>query len=196
MTTLQKRFAFTTVMNGLIISSCDVGHCILLFILSFIGGKIHKPRALFVGCLASAISALLWALPHFIYGPGRKLTSPDTSNLSSVMPSYQELGVCTRFSNFNSLSFPERGEEKANEPSSESMGPFIFFVLSQCMIGAGLAPFVTVGFTYIDDNTEPQTSAMLVGVVMSIASLGGIAGFLAGSLFTSLYVDLSGKKGF
>lgn len=200
LTTLQKRFGFQTVMNGIIAASADVGHLVLLAFFSVFGHRVHKPRAIFAGAMLSVLGSLLWALPHFIYGPGPKpvpsALNIDSDNFTDIIPPLSELGVCLSNSTLGpgTCDLAIKNETSGvPEASNESVTALVLFILSQCVIGAGLAPFVTVGFTYIDDNTDPQTSSVCVAIVMSVAMLGSIAGFLLGASFTSLYVDLGRK---
>ncbi|CAD5115958.1 DgyrCDS4888 [Dimorphilus gyrociliatus] len=196
LTTLQRRFGFQTVMNGVIAASADVGHLILLAFFSVFGHRVHKPRSLFVGALLTVTASLLWALPHFIFGPGPKpeATVVEAGNLSEIIPPLSELGVCLSNSSLGASTCELIANKSAangvDTSSNESTTALVLFILSQCFIGAGLAPYVTVSFTYIDDNTDPQTSSLYVAIVMSVAMLGAIAGFLLGATFTSLYVDL------
>ena len=162
LTTLERRFGFKTVDNGIIIAAYDIGHVVLLIGLSFAGNKIHRPRLCAVGGILAIVSGILWATPHFLYGAGEKSTLVSSSNSSETalllcaFPMNTSLGSrgCSQPQNVTSL-----------EPATNAETVVSFWILfaSQCCLGAALAPFLTVAITYVDDNTDPQTSALCVG---------------------------------
>ncbi|CAH1774640.1 unnamed protein product [Owenia fusiformis] len=192
LTTLQKRFNFATMESGIIISSYDIGHVILLVLLGYFGGNIHKPRWLAIGGIMVAIAGVLWSLPHFLFGPGPKPIEIDSLNNTEL-----ETMVChpngTAGLNSGESFCPDIGNAttKGDSDALESTIAFWILFTSQCFIGGGLAPFLTLGISYIDDNTDPQSSALYVGIVYSIGTLGMVMGFLLGAILTGTYVDLS-----
>ena len=183
LTTLERRFSFTTSHNGVIVSAYDMGHVVLLIVLSVFGAKIHRPRMCALGGFLSAISGLLWAAPHFIYGSGivgtsgpildstgsvnQTVTAADlgvalcTSSLGmtngSLLPSIPSACPDIITSTGNGTLVSDGGSGSAG---TETIVSFVFLFLSQCLLGAGLAPFLTVAITYLDDNTDPATSAL------------------------------------
>ena len=160
LTTLERRFGFLSYENGIIISSYDIGHVVFLVVLSFVGAKVHKPRFCALGGFFAAAAGVLWAMPHIIFGPGPK-PLPIPSN---VTESDVNKELC-----LSAFNMTRDVCASVNVTSAPSINPiettisFWMLFISQCLLGAGLAPFLTVAITYIDDNTDPQTSALFVG---------------------------------
>ena len=168
LTTLEKRFGFSSVMNGIIVSSYDMGHVVLLVILSYVGSRIHRPRMCAFGGFISSISGFLWALPHFIFGSGVKSIDSGSglmSNATDVSPDYglcmwQDPGPNGSYPSGFSCDVAVNSTEAVSSASTETWASFVILFCSQAMLGAGFAPFLTVAITYLDDNTDPATSAI------------------------------------
>ena len=180
LTTLEKRFGFTSGELGIVVASYDVGHIIVLILMSVIGHKIHQPRMVGLGSLFCVISCILWVAPHIIFGKGDFLKPPDTAGEDTDI-------VLTNFTGSNATAYrtveiqgvclpsynPNRTDGCENMVASNTIGSgrdevqvwvsFVFLLLSQVILGAALAPFLTVALTYVDDNTDPQTSAACIG---------------------------------
>ncbi|KAG1714636.1 Solute carrier organic anion transporter family member 5A1 [Nymphon striatum] len=68
-TTIEKRYAFESKTTGLILIADNLSPILTSFVIGFFGGRGNRPLWLGVGMLISGISALLSAMPYWIYGP-------------------------------------------------------------------------------------------------------------------------------
>ncbi|KAK8733343.1 hypothetical protein OTU49_006594, partial [Cherax quadricarinatus] len=72
LSTIEKRFKFTSKETGTILAGNDVSQIILSILLGYYGNYGHRPRWVAMGVFFAALSGFLAALPHFIYGPGQE----------------------------------------------------------------------------------------------------------------------------
>ena len=163
LTTLEKRFGFTSGELGIVISSYDAGHVLVLFIMSAIGHKIHQPRTIGVGAICGVISCILWLTPHIIYGGGDSMSLPSSFSNKTSAESTEGLCVLSPNRTVGCEEFESRNTTSTGRDETQVWVSFSFFFLSQSFLGAALAPFLTIAITYVDDNTDPQTSASCVG---------------------------------
>lgn len=80
-TTLEKRFKISSQNIGIIMSAVDIVNVLGSWLISFYGGRQHRPRLLALGLILLMLYNGLVVLPHFIYGPG----NTDLSNSSMIL---------------------------------------------------------------------------------------------------------------
>ncbi|XP_078492244.1 solute carrier organic anion transporter family member 4A1 [Ciona intestinalis] len=162
--TLEKRFHLHSTETGLIASSYDISSCISVLIITYIGGRGHKPLWIGWGVFLIGIGSIVFSSPHYF------------------APSYvfgEEVhNVCN--------STIEQG--KCMESSLKSyMG---LFVVGQLLHGIGGTTLFTLGVTYLDENVKQVHSSLYHGIYYSSAVLGPAMGFLLGSRFLTIYTNL------
>ena len=69
LSSIERRYQFTSVMTGLIASTFDITVALCIIPVSYFGGRGNKPRWLGVGAIIHGIGALVFALPQFVVGP-------------------------------------------------------------------------------------------------------------------------------
>nr|XP_012137032.1 PREDICTED: solute carrier organic anion transporter family member 5A1-like [Megachile rotundata] len=186
LTTLEKRFKIPSRTTGLILSGNEISQ-ILSLILIYYGGSGHRPRWIAVGVGLSAISCLILALPHFLYGPGRDALALTKEYLdqtllnSSTIP--KDLAICPRDVK------PEHCDEETL--LDVSLLPRLLVFLSQFVLGIGTTLYYGLGQTYLDDNTKKKNTPMLLGLTFALRTIGPAIGFLLGYGCLSLYIDPS-----
>ncbi|XP_029161942.1 solute carrier organic anion transporter family member 4C1 [Nylanderia fulva] len=183
LTTLEKRFKIPSRTTGLILSGNEISQ-ILSLILTYYGGSSHRPRWIAVGVGLSALSCLVLALPHFIYGPGKDalaLTKEylDQTLLNSTVP--KDLTICSN------TDQPEQCD--AETMLSVSLLPRLLVFFSQFILGIGTTLYYGLGQTYLDDNTKKKNTPMLLGFTFALRTVGPAIGFLLGYGCLSLYID-------
>uniref|UniRef100_A0A8C4RZD2 Major facilitator superfamily (MFS) profile domain-containing protein n=1 Tax=Erpetoichthys calabaricus TaxID=27687 RepID=A0A8C4RZD2_ERPCA len=83
LSTLEKRFSLRTTELGLIASGFEIGNLLVILLVSYFGGKGHRPRLIGCGGIIMALGSLLCALPEFVshqydYQKVKISTSRDT----------------------------------------------------------------------------------------------------------------------
>lgn len=145
---------------GLILSGNEISQ-ILSLILTYYGGSSHRPRWIAVGVGLSALSCLVLALPHFIYGPGMDALALTKEYLDqtllNVTSAPKDLTICPRTDN------PEHCDAEAM--LSVSLLPRLLVFISQFILGIGTTLYYGLGQTYLDDNTKKKNTPMLLGEV-------------------------------
>ena len=69
LSSIERRYQFTSVMTGLIASTVDITIALCIIPVSYFGGRGNKPRWLGVGAILLGVGALVFALPQFVVGP-------------------------------------------------------------------------------------------------------------------------------
>lgn len=178
LTTLERRFNLPSFLAGILVTISTVGYMISAVFMSFFFAKKNQPR-LFAGCMIlTSLCALLYVIPHFIYGTGNN--SIDTEHaqrqINSTAPSEGESGVglqlCFDGSEVGGGGGRGEGEERtcsaemrqaADEGVAFVMPAMVLFAASEILQGIAGAPIWTVGLAFIDDHTNPELSAKLIG---------------------------------
>lgn len=70
LTTVEKRFKIPSRNIGIIMAGLDCTNLLASWLISYYGGRKHRPRWLGFGLISIMLYCLLTSLPHFIYGPG------------------------------------------------------------------------------------------------------------------------------
>lgn len=186
LTTLEKRFKIPSRTTGLILSGNEISQ-ILSLILTYYGGSGHRPRWIAVGVGLSALSCLVLALPHFLYGPGRDALALTKEYLDQTLLNAtsvpEDLAICPR------VNKPERCDEEAL--MDVSILPRLLVFLSQFILGIGTTLYYGLGQTYLDDNTKKKNTPMLLGFTFALRTVGPAIGFFLGYGCLSLYIDPS-----
>lgn len=184
LTTLEKRFKIPSQTTGIILSGNEISQ-ILSLVLTYYGGTGHRPRWIAVGVALSALSCIVLALPHIIYGPGKDALALTREyldqNLIINSTVREDLTTCT-----SNREPPACDEESLQDIS---ILPRLLVFLSQFILGIGTTLYYGLGQTYLDDNTKKKNTPMLLGVTFALRTLGPVVGFVLGYACLSLYID-------
>lgn len=167
--TLQKRFGFSSLQSGYIISAYDIAVVVLVPFISYFGGKSHKPRFLAVSYFVLSCSILLFAAPHAFAGA-------YNIGSGSIRP-YQLCG------------------DPLECPASGNAAQYYFiFVLAHAIFAFGGATLYTVTPAFFDE-TLPKTSVPgYLAIFYSIAAVGPAIGYLFAGVFLDTWVDGPSKQ--
>ncbi|XP_011147025.1 solute carrier organic anion transporter family member 4C1 isoform X1 [Harpegnathos saltator] len=184
LTTLEKRFKIPSRTTGLILSGNEVSE-VLSLILTYYGGSSHRPRWIAVGVGLSALSCLVMALPHFIYGPGKDALALTKEYLDQTLLNTtsvpKDLAICPRLGNLEQCD--------AETMISVNLLPRLLVFVSQFILGIGTTLYYGLGQTYLDDNTKKKNTPMLLGFTYALRTVGPAIGFLLSYACLSLYID-------
>ena len=115
---------------------------------------------------------ILFALPHFIVGPYKPVNTRTS-------------GLCPIPNTTINHSAPE-----CKAPSGGEWYYMMIFVVAQLIIGAGISPFYSHLPVYLDENVDPKSMPVYLGIWYIFTFLGpGVGSFIAGK-FLSIYVDI------
>jgi hypothetical protein len=67
-TTIEKRYEFSSVFSGVLSGCLEVGSLITTLFVSYFCARSHIPRCIAVSALCCAVGSVLYALPHFLSG--------------------------------------------------------------------------------------------------------------------------------
>lgn len=188
LTTLEKRFKIPSRTTGVILSGNEISQ-ILSLILTYYGGYGHRPKWIAVGVGCSALSCLVLAMPHFMYGPGKNALALTEEYfldhnyfVNETSSSSEDLAICPR------TDVPVHCDASTK---SGILLPRLLIFLSQFILGIGTTLYYSLGQTYLDDNTKKKNTPMLLGFTYSLRTVGPVFGFLLGYVCLNLYIDPS-----
>nr|XP_039256753.1 solute carrier organic anion transporter family member 4A1-like isoform X1 [Styela clava]XP_039256754.1 solute carrier organic anion transporter family member 4A1-like isoform X1 [Styela clava] len=159
--TLERRFHLRSSETGFIASCYEIGVCISIPIVTYIGGRGHRPIWLGWGIFIIGVGAIVFSLPHFI------------------APTYTIINVNTFVCDQNST-----------DCEASSLRVYRgFFIVGQLLLGIGASPVYTLAINYLDENVKEKYSSTYHGIFFAFALLGPGAGFLLGGYFLNIYVN-------
>lgn len=180
--TIEKRFGFTSYMSGMLASSYDVAALVVTPLISYLGGSRKKPVFCAWGLFTMGVGFFVFVLPHFISPPyeadanlGLNGTMEAASKASKVCAGngnyYGDKDDCARESGGNGLYYA-------------------LFILGMVVMGCGCTPMYALGIPYMDENVKAKVSPMYVGIFAASGIAGAALGFVFISLFLSIFVEL------
>uniref|UniRef100_H2Y4N0 Solute carrier organic anion transporter family member n=1 Tax=Ciona savignyi TaxID=51511 RepID=H2Y4N0_CIOSA len=135
------RFDLSSTESGLIASCYDIGACVAILSVTYIGAHGHKPLWVGWGVFLIGVSGILFSLPHF--------TAPMyTYTLTNNTCGASEIAECS-----------------VNSARSHRW----FFYLAFIIAGFGGAPLYSLGITYMDENVGQRFSSWYIGKLQALA---------------------------
>lgn len=166
---IERQFQLTSSKSSLIPASQDIGALILILFVSFIGGRNNKAVWIATGSVVMAVGSFIFIIPHL-----------------AETYKYEGEGGPTGPQN------PCTNQSAGGGPPCESEGEKYVgvFMLAQIIHGIGFTPVFTLGTVYLDDNSNPNTAALYVGICYAATAIGVASGFFAGGQFIEkLFVE-------
>ncbi|CAJ0924656.1 unnamed protein product, partial [Mesorhabditis belari] len=180
LTTLEKRFGFTSEKTGFLLSSYDLGHTIAILLAGYFGSKGHLPRITGAGVFLSGLSMLLLVLPAAIFQ-----LSESESEKDLKLERYSRNFKC------NADRYESSETQNCEDEHEEHLWAFILLLIGQFFAGVFAAPFNTLAYVYIDNNVEDRRqSPFLLGLLTSMYAFGPALGFGLSALTTRIYTTL------
>ncbi|KAG4066811.1 hypothetical protein HA402_012878 [Bradysia odoriphaga] len=184
LTTIEKRFKIPSGTTGIILSGNELSQIMLSLILSYMGGQRNRPKWISWGTMFCSMSCFILVLPHFIYGPGDDAISLTQEYLNKY---HNSTLVDSSSSQRDKLCLGVSITESCDELFS--IVPLVLLYLSQFVMGIGQTLYFSLGQPYIDDNTRPTKTPMMLAYAMSLRMCGPVAGYALGYLTLKLYID-------
>ncbi|KAF4518205.1 hypothetical protein B566_EDAN005930 [Ephemera danica] len=199
-TTIEKRFEIPSSHSGLIASSYEIGNVFTVIFVSYLGSRKHIPIWIGIGSLIMGVGSMVFMVPHFTAEPPLSENALNLHNNSEnicrgVSVREQDMGLGPLSS--AGLSSPPLSPgnnlrsraDNCISSSPSTTGPVLLFLLAQLLLGCGGAPLFTLGTTYIDDHVHPESAAIYIGIMYSMAAFGPVCGFLLGAYLLSFHMD-------
>ena len=121
------------------------------------------------------LGSLLFSLPHFI-----------VENYNPVDHVVSSAGDVCQVANTTINQSPPR----CHVPSGGEWYYLMIFIVAQLLIGTGLSPFYSLLPAYLDENVDPKSMPLFLGIWFTFNFLGPGVGFAIGGKFLSIYVDI------
>ncbi|CAB0041425.1 unnamed protein product [Trichogramma brassicae] len=190
LTTLEKRFKIPSQSTGIILSGNEISQILSVFLVYY-GGAGHRTRWIAVGVACSALSCLVLAAPHLIYGPGQDALALTQEYFNTTLgggnsPNKTDSLICSANNRTESC---ENTAEKVGFESDVSVLPRLLVFCSQFILGIGTTLYYGLGQTYMDDNTKKKNTPKLLGITFALRTVGPAFGFVLGYVCLELYID-------
>ena len=191
LTTIEKLYQVQSRTTGIIMSSTEIGQISGALLLTYYGGKGHRPRWIATGMLVFAFAALLCSTPHYLFGSQPASTQQQQQQLFAKEQSLINLPMNTMCTIDNSTAelFCNQQSDVVVQQSRVNNFVLAIFFMSLLMIGLGTTTVNTLGIPYIDDNVAPKESPLYFGITIGVRIFGPVCGFLLGSVCTSIPVQ-------
>ncbi|XP_074839834.1 solute carrier organic anion transporter family member 1C1 isoform X2 [Carettochelys insculpta] len=171
-TQIERRFDIPSSLVGVIDGSFEIGNLLIIILVSYFGGKLHRPKIIGVGCLIMSAGTFLIAMPQFFMGRYRyEVFSSSTNSTVSVSPCLQDKSQIP-------FSVLERSQVKVNAGCVQTVaiiGPIFGFLLGS--LCAKL--YVDIGFVDLDGITITASDARWVGAWWLGYLIAGVLSVLA-----------------
>lgn len=182
LSTLEKRFRFSSTTGGYIMITDNVATILTNLFIGFYGKNAHKPRWMAIGCLVTGTSVLLTSLPYFIYGPAQEADLAIAQNITASK-------IPRRSSTFHTCS-DEPAKQYCGGSAEATMMTAVAvacFGISNFFRGFGTSIYFTFGTPYLDDNVSKAKMPTFFAFIFATRILGAPLGFTISSMALKIY---------
>uniref|UniRef100_A0ACB8FNM1 Uncharacterized protein n=1 Tax=Sphaerodactylus townsendi TaxID=933632 RepID=A0ACB8FNM1_9SAUR len=160
-TQIERRFEISSSINGLIDGSFEIGNLVVLILVSYLGSRIHRPKAIAIGCLIMAIGAFIAVTPHFImgrynYNSVALLVDNSSTSVAACVPASPPTSAV------DNMDISQNATRLGCENHRASY-LWLFVLFGNVLRGIGEAPIMPLGLSYIDDFAREENSALYIG---------------------------------
>lgn len=188
-TTIEKRYRIPSRNTGIISTGNDISSVFVSAILSYYGGKSHRPHWMAMGLVGLAIFCFMNVVPHWLYGAGE-----DALLLTVEHEAEYRGNNSTAFleNEKRKLLCLDKGDTDAQcDMGTGSWSPQIILFVAQLISGVGQTLYYTLGTTYMDDNIQKSKSATYLSISYFMRLLGPAFGYTMGSYCLRIFIDPS-----
>ncbi|GAB0096936.1 Solute carrier organic anion transporter family member [Sergentomyia squamirostris] len=189
-TTLEKRYKIPSKNTGILSVGNDISTLFISAILSYYGGKGHRPRWIAFGLFTIVLFCVLTGLPHLIYGPGENALSLTTEygatfdeNTTHEVMEAQKMKILCKAN--RTLVDDDCETEEGN------VMPQVILFLAQLISGVGSSLYYTLGVSYMDDNVKKSKTPALISLSYFLRMLGPAIGYALASVCLKIYISPS-----
>ncbi|XP_054164680.1 solute carrier organic anion transporter family member 74D-like [Oppia nitens] len=181
LTTLERRYAISSVVMGIVFIGDDVAEVLFNPFLGYFAHQMHKPRIIAYSMLISAAGCFIGALPYFIYGSGIQTQQVDTTGaiVNQTVQSNHE---------FCDISLYSASDcDKNIVDYTKSLVPVLCLFCCTFLVGLGIVTYYIIGVPYVDDIVNKRQSPMYFGLLQCVRLLGPAGAQLLSSLVLRVY---------
>ncbi|XP_046567766.1 solute carrier organic anion transporter family member 4C1-like [Haliotis rubra] len=175
---IEKQFHLPSTISATLATSSDLGNSCSVAFVGYIGSKFNKAKGLSLGMFLFGVGLTLNSLPHY-------LLEPYTASGHAVNRSHEQSTICATNSSSSvnsSLGGADQGEGH--------MSYFPMMLAGQVLSGIGSTTFYTLGVAYIDNNAPVAKSAVFIGIINTMTTVGAaMSALVGGRMILYLYVD-------
>ncbi|XP_078360965.1 solute carrier organic anion transporter family member 4A1-like [Oculina patagonica] len=176
--TIEKRFGFSSYMMGMVTSSYDIAAMILTPLISYIGGSRKKPVFCAWGVFTMGVGFFIFMLPHFVSPPY------EAGVIMNSTLSVSDSGLCAA----NRTDFGGKSDCEEEAAGGNTLY-YALFILGMVVAGAGCTPMFALGIPYMDENVSAKVSPLYVGIFVAGGIAGAAVGFVLLSKFLAMFVE-------
>ncbi|XP_025194151.1 solute carrier organic anion transporter family member 5A1-like isoform X2 [Melanaphis sacchari] len=184
LTTMEKRFKFSSQTSGIISSTWDLFSVISFMITSYLAGKGHRTRWLAIGSFFVGLSCFVRLMPHIIYGPGEEILQYTVEYGNKENSTFL-------------LSNTSRNEKICDgQPLNDDCDnkefwnvAAILLCSAHAMLGLGGSMYWTCGAAYLDDNARKNVVPLLLAIVQCIRMLGPMLGYILSAYTLTFFIE-------
>ncbi|XP_077989834.1 solute carrier organic anion transporter family member 3A1-like [Glandiceps talaboti] len=182
LTTIERRYNLNSAQLSSLSSIAQAGVLLTIMPVSYLGGRPSSSRPRWIGCglITVALGHFIGALPHFILGQYAYSGSNEVTNGT------RETNVCPQ----NFTLDPECNNDKS-QASKDSEVAYMLLAIGVCFTGAGYSALYSLGSSFVDDHSKPESSSLYLGIMSTMWGGGGIAANFLGAACLLLYVDFN-----
>ena len=155
---IEKAYGLSSTMTGFIKNADNIGNIAIVLCVGHYCRHSNKPKVFAIATATSAIAVMIFALPHFLFGPDENiemLQTNQTSYNTSLM------------SDMNSYPLCQRGDGDGGKCREKTywgtfhVGALVLFLVSEVIQGMAQSPKMTLTLTYMDDNAKDDSPKYL-----------------------------------
>ncbi|CAG2104452.1 unnamed protein product [Medioppia subpectinata] len=172
LTTLEKRYAFNSLVSGFILIADDVSGLIFRPIMGYLANRLHRPRLIGWSMILVSLGCFFATVPYIIYGPGVHMLGTKIVN--------KTVEYCDN----------NRGVDSSCAASDSGRSvwiPVLFLWLSTALNGVGGSAFWTIGMPFIDDSVKKKNSPIYISMAACFRLLGPTIAFLLSAYVLTYY---------
>lgn len=178
-TTLEKRFAFSSKVTGVIVIATNISGIFASPVAGHMSKHFNRARLIAYGLIFEAVSCFIQVIPFFIYDPVLPIESTNTLT-----------GATSSSSHLCSSSFNQTDTKQCDDGKQDSLTvwPAVYmFSVANLLSGLGLSAFYALGLPTIDDNVSKKNASIYF---TSMSVLRDLIGPASGALLASYCLSL------
>ena len=145
-----------------------------------------KPRWIGLGLLCLGLGSLVYTVPHF---------ATPVYTLNSEGGGADNSSLCGDLNQISDSRGRDNCQEEGEEVESSLASYRYVFILGQLLHGAGAAPLITLGITFLEESVSQTTAPLYISVFQASFIVGPALGYMLGGQLLTLHTDFLQEGG-